>query len=55
VITDSIDRAVRLSEFNIHEAWSELGGNPARRWSQQITGTALYDAIYIWPCGRKTQ
>jgi VWFA-related protein len=41
-----LDRAVRRSRINIPSGGS-IGGNPGPIGSRQITGTALYDAIYL--------
>jgi len=46
-----LDRAVRRSRINIPSGGS-IGGNPGPVGSRQITGTALYDAIYL-ACGEK--
>jgi VWFA-related protein len=46
-----LDRAVRRSRINIPSGGS-IGGNPGPIGSRQITGTALYDAIYL-ACGEK--
>ena len=41
-----LDRAVRRARINIPSLGS-IGGNPGPIGSRQITGTALYDAIYL--------
>lgn len=41
-----LDRAVHRARINIPSGGS-IGGNPGPIGSQQITGTALYDAIYL--------
>jgi VWFA-related protein len=41
-----LDRAVRRARINIPSGGS-IGGNPGPIGSRQITGTALYDAIYL--------
>jgi VWFA-related protein len=46
-----LDRAVRRSRINIPSGGS-IGGNPGPIGSRQITGTALYDAIYL-ACSEK--
>jgi VWFA-related protein len=46
-----LDRAVRRSRINIPSGGS-IGGNPGPVGSRQVTGTALYDAIYL-ACGEK--
>jgi VWFA-related protein len=46
-----LDRAVRRSRISIPSGGS-IGGNPGPVGSRQITGTALYDAIYL-ACGEK--
>src|SRR6267378_5223147 len=46
-----LDRAVRKARINIPGGGS-IGGNPGPVGSRQITGTALYDAIYL-ACGEK--
>jgi VWFA-related protein len=46
-----LDRAVRRARINTADAGS-IGGNPGPIGSRQITGTALYDAIYL-ACGEK--
>jgi len=46
-----LDRAVRRSRINTPSGGS-IGGNPGPVGSRQITGTALYDAIYL-ACGEK--
>ena len=46
-----LDRAVRRARINIPSGGS-IGGNPGPIGSRQITGTALYDAIYL-SCSEK--
>jgi VWFA-related protein len=46
-----LDRAVRRARINIPSGGS-IGGNPGPIGSRQITGTALYDAIYL-ACSEK--
>jgi len=46
-----LDRAVRNTRINIPDQGMR-GGNPGPVGSRQITGTALYDAIYL-ACGEK--
>ena len=46
-----LDRAVHRSRINIPSGGS-IGGNPGPIGSRQITGTALYDAIYL-ACSEK--
>jgi VWFA-related protein len=46
-----IDRAIRKARINIPSAGS-VGNNPGPIGSRQITGTALYDAIYL-ACNEK--
>jgi VWFA-related protein len=46
-----LDRAVRRSRINIPSGGS-IGGNPGPVGSRQVTGTALFDAIYL-ACGEK--
>jgi VWFA-related protein len=46
-----LDRAVHRSRINIPSGGS-VGGNPGPVGSRQITGTALYDAIYL-ACSEK--
>jgi VWFA-related protein len=46
-----LDRAVRKARINIPSGGS-IGGNPGPVGSRQITGTALYDAIYL-ACSEK--
>jgi VWFA-related protein len=46
-----IDRAIRKARINIPSAGS-IGNNPGPVGSRQITGTALYDAIYL-ACNEK--
>lgn len=46
-----LDRAINKARINIPGGGS-LAGNPGPIGSQQITGTALYDAIYL-ACGEK--
>jgi VWFA-related protein len=46
-----LDRAVRRSRINIPSGGT-IGGNPGPIGSRQITGTALYDAIYL-ACSEK--
>jgi VWFA-related protein len=46
-----LDRAVRRSRINIPGGGS-MAGNPGPIGSQRVTGTALYDAIYL-ACGEK--
>src|SRR5712692_2419586 len=46
-----LDRAVRRSRINIPSGGS-IGGNPGPIGSRQITGTALYDAIFL-ACSEK--
>lgn len=46
-----LDRAVHKSRINIPSGGS-IGGNPGPIGSRQITGTALYDAIYL-ACSEK--
>jgi VWFA-related protein len=46
-----LDRAVHRSRINIPSGGS-IGGNPGPVGSRQITGTALYDAIYL-ACSEK--
>jgi VWFA-related protein len=46
-----LDRAVRRSRINIPGGGS-MAGNPGPIGSQHLTGTALYDAIYL-ACGEK--
>ncbi len=46
-----LERAVRRTRINIPSGGS-IGGNPGPVGSRQITGTALYDAIYL-ACGEK--
>ncbi len=46
-----LDRAVHKSRINVPSGGS-IGGNPGPVGSRQITGTALYDAIYL-ACSEK--
>jgi VWFA-related protein len=46
-----IDRAIRKARINVPSAGS-IGNNPGPVGSRQITGTALYDAIYL-ACNEK--
>jgi VWFA-related protein len=46
-----LDRAIRKARINIPSGGS-IGGNPGPIGSRQVTGTALYDAIYL-ACGEK--
>jgi VWFA-related protein len=46
-----IDRAIRKARINVPSAGS-VGNNPGPIGSRQITGTALYDAIYL-ACNEK--
>jgi VWFA-related protein len=46
-----LDRAVHRSRINIPSGGS-IGGNPGPVGSRQVTGTALYDAIYL-ACSEK--
>jgi VWFA-related protein len=46
-----IDRAIRKARINVPSAGS-IGNNPGPIGSRQITGTALYDAIYL-ACNEK--
>jgi VWFA-related protein len=46
-----LDRAVRRARINIPSGGS-IGGNPGPVGSRQVTGTALYDAIYL-ACSEK--
>jgi len=46
-----LDRAIRKARINIPSAGS-IGNNPGPIGSRQITGTALYDAIYL-ACNEK--
>ncbi len=46
-----LERAIRRSRINVPDQGS-MGGNPGPIGSRQITGTALYDAIYL-ACGEK--
>ncbi len=46
-----LERAIRRSRINVPDQGS-LAGNPGPIGSRQITGTALYDAIYL-ACGEK--
>jgi VWFA-related protein len=46
-----LDRAIHRSRINIPSGGS-IGGNPGPVGSRQITGTALYDAIYL-ACSEK--
>src|SRR5258706_16006390 len=46
-----LERAIRRSRINVPDQGS-MGGNPGPIGSRQITGTALYDAIYL-ACGGK--
>src|SRR6195256_3518611 len=46
-----LERAIRKSRINVPDQGS-MGGNPGPIGSRQITGTALYDAIYL-ACGEK--
>jgi VWFA-related protein len=46
-----LDRAIRKARINIPSGGS-IGGNPGPIGSRQITGTALYDAIYL-ACNEK--
>jgi VWFA-related protein len=46
-----LDRAIRKARINIPSAGS-VGNNPGPIGSRQITGTALYDAIYL-ACNEK--
>lgn len=46
-----IDRAIHKARINVPSAGS-IGNNPGPIGSQQITGTALYDAIYL-ACNEK--
>src|SRR5258708_21073513 len=41
-----IDRAIRKARINVPSAGS-IGNNPGPVGSRQITGTALYDEIYL--------
>jgi VWFA-related protein len=46
-----LERAIRKTRINVPDQGSR-GGNPGPIGSRQITGTALYDAIYL-ACGEK--
>jgi len=46
-----LDRAIRKARINVPSAGS-IGNNPGPVGSRQITGTALYDAIYL-ACNEK--
>src|SRR5229473_2833194 len=46
-----LDRAIRKARINVPSGGS-IGNNPGPIGSQQITGTALYDAIYL-ACNEK--
>jgi len=46
-----LERAIRKSRINVPDQGS-MGGNPGPIGSRQITGTALYDAIYL-ACSEK--
>src|SRR5260221_9113166 len=46
-----LDRAIRKARINVPSAGS-IGNNPGPAGSRQITGTALYDAIYL-ACNEK--
>ena len=46
-----LERAIRKSRINVPDQGSRVG-NPGPIGSRQITGTALYDAIYL-ACGEK--
>jgi VWFA-related protein len=46
-----LDRGIRQARINVPSAGS-IGGNPGPVGSRQITGTALYDAIYL-ACNEK--
>jgi VWFA-related protein len=46
-----LERAIRRSRINVPDQGSR-GGNPGPIGSRQVTGTALYDAIYL-ACGEK--
>ena len=46
-----LERAIRKSRINVPDQGT-IAGNPGPIGSRQITGTALYDAIYL-ACGEK--
>jgi hypothetical protein len=46
-----LERAIRKARINVPDQGT-IGGNPGPIGSRQITGTALYDAIYL-ACGEK--
>ena len=46
-----LERAIRKSRINVPDQGT-IAGNPGPVGSRQITGTALYDAIYL-ACGEK--